>query len=173
MQSVKIVVTGPERSGTTSFIRSVSEIAVLTTERRIPGADPSAREIVVPMDFGRVTIDDDVVLYLFGTSGADDRSLVGGPFADGLIGVVVVVDVAKPASIDRAAQIVAFLRQHGDVPFAVAANRRKDALADSQGLAERISAPEGTPIVECNATDRSSAKQVVIALLRRILDTMS
>jgi signal recognition particle receptor subunit beta len=173
MQSVKIVVTGSQRSGVTSFIRSVSEISALTTERRIPGAEPSAREIVIPMDFGRVTISDDVVLYLFGTPGEEDRSLVGGPFADGLIGIVVMVDTGRPQSIERASGIVALLRQNSDVPFVVAANQRADAISREMDLTQELGLPEGTPIIECNATDRSSAKSVVIALMNRILEAMS
>lgn len=173
MQSVKIVITGPERSGTTSFIRSVSEINVLTTERRLPGAEPSARETVIPMDFGRVTITDDLVLYLFGTPGEEDRSLVGGPFADGLIGIVVMVDITRPHSVDRAQAIVAFLRQRSEVPFVVAANHRKDAVVDMGDVPRLLGVPEGIPVIECDATDRASAKSVVISLLRRILETMS
>lgn len=172
MQSVKIVVTGSERSGVTSFIRSVSEIAALTTERRIPGAEPSAREVVIPMDFGRVTINDDLVLYLFGTPGEEDRSLVGGPFSDGLVGIVVIVDTGRPASIERATGIVAFMRQNSDVPFVVAANQRPDAVARDLDLTQVLGLPENTPVIECNATDRSSAKAVVIGLFNRILETM-
>ena len=65
MQSVKVVVTGPFNAGKTTFIKSVSEITVLSTERKVSEASgDGGDETTVAMDFGRITISDDVVLYL-------------------------------------------------------------------------------------------------------------
>ncbi len=79
MQTVKMVVTGPFSSGKTEFIGSVSEIDVVATERKITGA--GEKEIkdatTVAMDFGRITVDDDLVLYLFGTPGQKRFDLCG------------------------------------------------------------------------------------------------
>jgi len=70
MQTVKMVVTGPFNAGKTEFIRSVSEIDVVSTERRITTeAERVKNSTTVAMDFGRITVDDDLVLYLFGTPG--------------------------------------------------------------------------------------------------------
>jgi hypothetical protein len=70
MQTVKMVVTGPFNAGKTEFIRSVSEIDVVSTERKISTeADRVKETTTVAMDFGRITVDDDLVLYLFGTPG--------------------------------------------------------------------------------------------------------
>ena len=72
MQTVKMVVTGPFSAGKTEFIRSVSEIDVVSTERKISSAaerSASKEATTVAMDFGRITVDDDLVLYLFGTPG--------------------------------------------------------------------------------------------------------
>src|SRR5688500_18655334 len=71
MQTVKMVVTGPFSAGKTEFIQSVSEIDVVSTERKISSsAERSVKEsTTVAMDFGRITVDEDLVLYLFGTPG--------------------------------------------------------------------------------------------------------
>ncbi len=70
MQTVKMVVTGPFSAGKTQFIRSISEIDVVATERKI-SSDPERikEETTVAMDFGRITVDEELVLYLFGTPG--------------------------------------------------------------------------------------------------------
>ena len=70
MQTVKMVVTGPFNAGKTEFIRSISEIDVVSTERKISSEYERVKEATtVAMDFGRITVDDDLVLYLFGTPG--------------------------------------------------------------------------------------------------------
>ena len=70
MQTVKMVVTGPFNAGKTQFIRSISEIDVVSTERRISTeAERVKDETTVAMDFGRITVDQDLILYLFGTPG--------------------------------------------------------------------------------------------------------
>jgi len=71
MQTVKMVVTGPFSAGKTEFIRSVSEIDVVSTERKISSAEEKSVKsaTTVAMDFGRITVDEDLVLYLFGTPG--------------------------------------------------------------------------------------------------------
>lgn len=174
MQSVKILITGPVRAGTTTLIRSLSEIAVLTTQRRVPGVSRNpGDEKTVAMDFGRVRIDDDVMLYLFGTPGDEQESLIGGALADGMIGLIVMVDATRPVSVDEAAEIVAFLERSSSAPYVVAANRLGEC--DEAGIARLrrgLDVPDDVPVIACDATKRSSVKAVVAALLRRILQTM-
>jgi len=71
MQTVKMVVTGPFSAGKTQFIQSVSEIDVVSTERRVSTDEERSVKsaTTVAMDFGRITVDEDLVLYLFGTPG--------------------------------------------------------------------------------------------------------
>ena len=71
MQSVKMVVTGPFAAGKTEFINSVSEIDVVSTERKITRASEAATKgaTTVAMDFGRITVDENLILFLFGTPG--------------------------------------------------------------------------------------------------------
>jgi signal recognition particle receptor subunit beta len=174
MKSAKIIVTGPVRAGTTTFIRSLSEIAVLSTERKLSnGADTGGRrEATVALDFGRITVSRELVLYLFGTPGEEPDTLACGPLAEGPIGVIVVVDASRPQSVEGAAEITTFLNEFSDVPMAVAANRlpqgdekRMAALRDALKVSADV------PVVACEVTQRDSAKRVVLALLDRVIDT--
>ena len=174
MKSAKIIVTGPVRAGTTSFIRSLSEIAVLSTERKLGnGSSQNGRgEATVALDFGRITISRELVLYLFGTPGEEPDTLACGPLAEGPIGVIVVVDATRPASVEGAAEILEFLLENSDVPLAVAANRMpQDDEGRVSKLREDLRLPAEVPVVACEATQRVSAKRVVLALLDRIIDT--
>ena len=70
MQTVKMVVTGPFSAGKTEFIRTISEIDIVSTERKVTDETKSVKEeTTVAMDFGRITVDEDLVLYIFGTPG--------------------------------------------------------------------------------------------------------
>jgi hypothetical protein len=174
VKSAKIIVTGPVRAGTTTLIRSLSEIAVLSTERKLSNGSDSGgrREATVALDFGRITVSRDLVLYLFGTPGEEPDTLACGPLAEGPIGVIVVVDASRPQSIEGAAEIVAFLLEYSDVPMAVAAN--KLAQGDDKrltALREALKVPAELPVVACEVTQRDSAKRVVLALLDRVIDT--
>lgn len=174
MRSAKIIVTGPVRAGTTTLIRSLSEIAVLSTERKLGEREGGgSREATVALDFGRVTINRELVLYLFGTPGEEPASLACGPLAEGSIGVILVVDASRASSIDNATEIVTFLQESSDVPYAVAANRL--APGDEERVAAlrtALKVPSWVPVIPCQVTERESSKRVVLALLDRILDTL-
>jgi signal recognition particle receptor subunit beta len=174
MKSVRIVVTGPSGAGTTALIRSVSEITVLTTQRRIGRAPARGREEpTIALDFGRLTINRDLVLYLFGTPGEDPASLALGPLAEGPIGLIVTLDASRPSSVEGAADIIEFLNTNSDVPYVVAANRLPQG--DERKLSsmrDALRAPGDVPIVACEVTERESVKHVVLTLIDRVLDTM-
>ena len=91
MQTVKMVVTGPFNAGKTEFIQSVSEIDVVSTERKISStAERSVKEsTTVAMDFGRITVDEDLVLYLFGTPGQKRFDFMWEILSEGMLGFIV------------------------------------------------------------------------------------
>lgn len=175
MRSAKIIVTGPARAGTTTLIRSLSEITVLSTERKLGHSDGLGRgEATVALDFGRVTINRDLVVYLFGTPGDEPASLAEGPLAEGPLGLIVSVDASRPRSLEGAAEIVDFLEANADVPYVIAAN--KLAQGDESRISavrEAVHAPQDVPVIACNVTERESSKRVVLALIDRILDMTS
>src|SRR3984885_1511919 len=105
-QAVKIVVTGPFSAGKSTLIRTISEITVLSTEKDITDETKARKsETTVAMDFGRITIDKDLVLYLFGTPGQDRFDFMWEILGEGMIGYVLLVDSSRPESLDEAASI--------------------------------------------------------------------
>lgn len=174
MQSVKVVITGPFNAGKTTFIRAVSEIAVLSTERQVSEVSNEGQgETTVAMDFGRITISDDVVLYLFGTPGQERFSFMWETLSEGMLGFVVLLDASDEDSIRDAGNVLAFFTEMSDVPFVVAANHvgtRDHAALDA--LRGRLGLRAEIPMLGLDARDRGDVKHVLLALLRRILDTM-
>jgi small GTP-binding protein len=171
-QAVKIVVTGPFAAGKTTLIRTISEITVLSTERGITDDTRSRKaETTVAMDFGRITIDRDLVLYLFGTPGQERFDFMWEILGEGMLGYVLLVDADRPETLEEAAGILAAFRRMAHVPFVVALNRAAevDPRAEDR-VREALSLPAGVPLVPCDATDKDSVKAVLLALLYSVLD---
>lgn len=175
MQSVKVVVTGPFNAGKTAFIKAVSEITVLSTERQITDVSGEGQgETTVAMDFGRITVSDDVVLYLFGTPGQQRFSFMWETLSEGMLGFVVLVDALADGSITEAVSMIEFFTGMSDVPFVVAANKvAADDTATLTSLRTRLGLSEDVPLLAVDARDRESVKGVLLGLLYRILDSMS
>ncbi len=174
MQSVKVVVTGPFNAGKTTFIKSVSEITVLSTERQITDTSGEGQgETTVAMDFGRITISDDVVLYLFGTPGQQRFSFMWETLSEGMLGFVLLVDATNPDSIRDATAMIRFFTDMSDVPFVVAANKASPDDAEAlAGLRRELSLAEDVPLLAVDARQKESVKAVLLGLLYRILESM-
>lgn len=174
MQSVKVVVTGPFNAGKTTFIKSVSEITVLSTERQISDASgEGSGETTVAMDFGRITISDEVVLYLFGTPGQERFSFMWETLSEGMLGFVLLVDATSDDSVRDASAMIKFFTDMSDVPFVVAAN--KVAAEDTAALTAvraDLELAEDVPLLPVDARDKDSVKAVLLGLLYRILESM-
>lgn len=171
-QAVKIVVTGPFAAGKTTLIRTISEITVLSTERGITDDTRTRKaETTVAMDFGRITIDRDLVLYLFGTPGQERFDFMWEILGEGMLGYVLLVDADRPETLGEAAGILAAFRRMAHVPFVVALNRSTevDPRAEDR-VREALELGPGTPVVPCDATDKDSVKGVLLALLYSVLD---
>jgi small GTP-binding protein len=171
-QAVKIVVTGPFAAGKTTLIRTISEITVLSTERGITD-DTKARkaETTVAMDFGRITIDRDLVLYLFGTPGQERFDFMWEILGEGMLGYVMLIDASRPETYAEALNILEAFRRMARVPFVIALNRTDglDARAEND-LRDALQLSDSVPIVPCDATDKESVKTVLLALLYSVLD---
>lgn len=174
MQSVKVVVTGPFNAGKTTFIKAVSEIAVLSTERQVSDAsNEGTGETTVAMDFGRITVSDDVVLYLFGTPGQERFSFMWETLSEGMLGFVLLVDGDDEASFDEARSMISFFTGMSDAPYVVAANKVSPTdVSALRRLRTAIALEDGVPLLSVDARDKDSVKAVLLGLLYRILDTM-
>ena len=175
MQTVKIVVTGPFNAGKTEFIRSVSEIDVVSTERKIStAAEKTVKEATtVAMDFGRITVDDDLVLYLFGTPGQKRFDFMWEILSEGMLGFIVMVDSTRPETYREARSILETFRAYAPTPYVVAANKQdvKDAW-DIEDMRHALRLDPKVKFLPCVATDRDSVKAVLLELLYSILSEM-
>jgi len=175
MQTVKMVVTGPFNAGKTEFIQSVSEIDVVSTERKISGRDERVvkESTTVAMDFGRITVDEDLVLYLFGTPGQKRFDFMWEILSEGMLGFIVLVDSTRPETFREARKILETFRAYAPTPYVVAANKqdKKDAW-DVEDIRHALRLDAKTKLLPCTATNRKMVKDVLLELLYSILAEM-
>jgi len=174
MQSVKMVVTGPFNAGKTEFIRSVSEIDVVSTERRISSQAEQVKDATtLAMDFGRISIDDDLVLYLFGTPGQKRFDFMWEILSEGMLGFVVMVDSTRPETFREARSILETFHNYAPTPYVVAANKQDQGDAwDLEDLRIALRLSAHVKILNCIATRKESVKNVLLELLYSILAEM-
>lgn len=174
MQTVKMVITGPFSAGKTEFIRSISEIDVVSTERKISSDAERLKETTtVAMDFGRITVDDDLVLYLFGTPGQRRFDFMWEILSEGMLGFIVLIDSVRPETFREAKHILEIFRGYSATPYVVAAN--KQDLPDSwspEDLRIALKIDREVKVLPCVATDKESVKNILLALLYSILEVM-
>ncbi len=172
--AVKIVVTGPFSAGKTTLIRTISEITVLSTEKDITDHTKSRKaETTVAMDFGRITIDRDLVLYLFGTPGQDRFDFMWEILGEGMLGYILLLDASREDSLEEAVGILAAFRKMAKVPFVVALNRSEGIdPGDEDRVRSALELGDDVPVVPCDALDRESVKSVLLALLYSVVDSL-
>ncbi|MFE6691959.1 ATP/GTP-binding protein [Streptomyces sp. NPDC057743] len=167
---LKIVIVGGFGVGKTTMVRSVSEIRPLSTEETMTRAgvgvdDPSGVEAktttTVAFDFGRITVNDSAVLYLFGAPGQERFWFLWDRLFAGTLGAVVLVDTRR---LDDSWYAIDRLEAHG-MPFIVAHNDFGGDRHTLRQIREALDLSPDVPLVSCDARDRESSKAVLIALV--------
>lgn len=169
---LKIVIIGGFGVGKTTLVRSVSEIRPLDTEATMTdvgvGVDdasgvPGKSTTTVAFDFGRISIDDEHVLYLFGAPGQQRFWFLWDRLFAGALGAIVLVDQRRIAdswyAIDRL--------EHQGTPFVVACNDFGEAHAP-EAVRDALDLDPAVPLLMCDARSRESSKQVLIALIEHL-----
>ena len=171
MQTVKMVVTGPFNAGKTEFIQTVSEIDVVSTEKKITAeAEKVKSSTTVAMDFGRITVDDDLVLYLFGTPGQKRFDFMWEILSEGMLGFIVMVDSTRPETFREARSILETFRAYAPTPYIVAANKQDldDAWeVDDMRIALRLDPT--VQLLPMVSVEKESVKNGLLELLQVII----
>jgi signal recognition particle receptor subunit beta len=172
---VKIVIAGGFGVGKTTTVASISEISPLTTEADMTtaaaGVDdaskvPGKRTTTVAMDFGCITVDESLKLYLFGTPGQDRFGFMWDDLAVGAIGALVIVDSRR---LDDCYPAVDYFERLG-LPFVVAVNRFHGTVAhDLPSIRWALAVDDDVPLVTFDARDKLSVRDALLVVLDQAL----
>ncbi len=176
--TIKVVVTGHFAAGKTTLISTISEIPVLATEAGVSDETAETKDhTTVTMDFGKLTVKDEEMLaelYMFGTPGQERFDFMWDVLAEGMDGYIVMTDLSRgEQALDEAAGILEHFRGISDVPFIIAANRGASHPELLERLNDIMRAGPDITVVPCEATDKESAKEVMLVLLIKVLTALA
>ena len=166
---LKIVVTGPFNAGKSQLIKTISEIDVVSTERKITHRDKGSKRLTtVAMDYGRVTLGDDT-LHLHGTPGQARFDFMWDILMQEMHGFVLVVDSCAEESFEEARGLIGLFNAGKRVPYLIAANKQDlDCALAADKLRRSLKLGADILIMPCTASRKTSVKQVLSQLTSEI-----
>ena len=162
MSNYKIVVTGPFNSGKTEFVKTISDIEVVSTERKITTEDRGIKaETTVAMDYGRTKLDDDT-LYLYGTPGQTRFNFMWEILASEMNAFIVLVDATDKPSFPEAAELIEQFSSLVNVPHLIVANKTDlDGAVNLSEVRRGTKAGSDVTVMPCVALQKTSVRQVI------------
>jgi len=173
IKKIKVVIAGPFAAGKTQFINTVSEIKTVKTERRTQQLNEKSVKdyTTVAMDFGKIRVDDEHELYLFGTPGQFRFDFMWEILGEGALGIIILVDSTDPTTFHEARKIINFFQSRFPVPIVVGANKQDMPNAwspEDVRIALDIDEEEGIPVIPVSAIDKESVKNALLTLFEII-----
>ena len=173
---LKIVVTGPFAAGKTTLIKTISEVAIVGTDRGITDDTRAVKpKTTVALDFGRLTFADDLSLFLFGTPGQRRFEVMWEILSEGMIGFVLLVNASDPRSSAEAIHILETFQAYADVPYAIGVTHL-DETDDPEGAVAQVAAELGlapeTLVTSCDPRNKDDVKALLLHILFEVLDRL-
>jgi uncharacterized protein len=171
---LKIVVTGPFSAGKTTLIKTISEVAIVGTERDVTDETRSVKErTTVAMDFGRITFAQDLSLFIFGTPGQRRFEVMWEILSEGMIGFILLVRPDDERSIEEASHILDTFREYADVPYVIGVSHL-DNIDEPEDqvfarVREALEVPETIDVLACDPREREGVKALMLQILFDVL----
>lgn len=171
---LKIVITGPFSAGKTTLIGTISEVAIVGTERDVSDEGRSQKaKTTVAMDFGRITFAEDLSLFLFGTPGQRRFEVMWEILSEGMIGFILLVNAADDRSLEEGSHILDQFKQYADVPYVVGVTHLDGAKEDKATVLgqvrEVLEVPESVEVVACDPRSRDDVKNLMLNILMGVM----
>ena len=170
---LKLVITGPFAAGKTTLIRTISEVAVVGTDRDVSDETRSIkRKTTVAMDFGRLSFASDLALFLFGTPGQRRFEVMWEILSEGMIGFILLVNAADRRSEEEATHILETFCAYADVPFVVGVTHLDQVNESADEVFGRIrevlDLPDDAPMMGCDPRQKEDIKKLMLQILSEV-----
>lgn len=174
---MKIVVTGPFAAGKTTLIKTISEIAIVGTEREVSDDTKAIKNrTTVAMDFGRISFADDLSLYIFGTPGQRRFEVMWEILSDGMLGFILLVHAGDTRSVEEAAHILDTFRDYADVPYVIGVTHLDEVQESRDNVFARVraalKAPRGVGVLSCDPRSREDVKTLMLQILMEVVERL-